>query len=664
MSVPAWTRRLLTLGILFAALPSLAAEWNGFTPGVSTGDDVLIALGDPSDVKRTDELLLYDYRANARLTGASRAVFQISRRNGKLFRIEVTPSIELTRAAIERVYGPSCTSSAGQQPCYETTKQNGETQLYFRSLGVQIGFDEPKNRATTVSYVSVSREGDSSAWAGDPSGALERRARESASGSTSEKAELGDLGPVTVGEGNTGEESTSVNGVPDFDLPGRADVEEGPPTKVAPVQGGGEDTSSAVGFLSAGGDRGLGGVFTLGGVYFQRVESTAYTKDLSGVERTLETMQFDVSPPAEVDGILNITPPGGTMRGYLLGRLLFDPFVEPPDNPLQAILDQLWLRWEAADWLYLTVGRQHMKWGQGSIFRPTDFLRKVNPTPLEKYDLRPGIDMFRVQIPVKPINQTLYGLAFVDTFGEGENRLRKGAAFRVEQAFTAGEFAASAVFVDQRKPRYGFDINFGLGPFDVYGEVAMLHDPDSQRWARQSDGSFAPVTYKPPQPSWWTFDSIGFPAFRASGGALTRLRAFDVFEVWLRAEGMYNQLGYDDHSTLTWINYTGDYEPLYFSKYYGLFQMNVTKRSSYEPQVSVAALANLVDRSGIVRFDFGFYPMLSSQLGAFLEIPFGRRGGELRFVPDPSVSIDPDVLTLDTSAIRLFRFGISGRLQF
>src|SRR5208282_337810 len=135
--------------------------------------------------------------------------------------------------------------------------------------------------------------------------------------------------------------------------------------------------------------------------------------------------QAALSMPLQVDTFLDARP-NDRLRGYVDGRLVYDPTRDaygnttsgPSYNLLSAgssspeggasgttatagnpsvLLDQAWFKFDADQKVFFTVGKQHVKWGTGHIWNPTDFLTTQTYNPLQPYDLRLGNNMFKVQ---------------------------------------------------------------------------------------------------------------------------------------------------------------------------------------------------------------------------------------------------------------------------
>ena len=369
---------------------------------------------------------------------------------------------------------------------------------------------------------------------------------------------------------------------------------------------------------------------SFGGAYLQQASISALHDG--------QDFSFGYSPPGLVDLFLNATPTEH-VRGYLLLRLGFDPSAES-EELLQLMVDQLSLRFDLDHQVFFTLGRQQVIWGPGMIWTPTDFLRPPNLTPLEAFDLRTGTDMFRVQVPLSGIRTNVTAAAFMVRTAEvpeAEEETRFGAAFRVEVELPRGELGASAVFLQQRRPRYGLDLAIGLGDVDFYSAIAMQRDTERRLW-RRTEAGFEPR-------------ALSSPAFQVMAGATTQWRLWDVYQLGLRLEGFWNELGYVDSEELTWLVANGDHEPLRSGRLYGVTQLSLTRRSAHEPTLQVSIMGNILQRSFFTRVEASTVVVMAFRLGVFFEAPIGPAGSEFRF-------------QTDSGAISAARLGAYGRVQF
>ncbi|MFP2930949.1 hypothetical protein ACLESO_38270 [Pyxidicoccus sp. 3LG] len=371
----------------------------------------------------------------------------------------------------------------------------------------------------------------------------------------------------------------------------------------------------------------------LGGLFFQRAEVT-------GVRAQRKT-SFEPSFPALADVYLDAQP-SARVRGFILGRLVFDP-LQPEGGGPDTTLGQLWLKFDILRLLYVTAGRQEVRWGSSVVWSPTDFLQAPNPDPLNNLDLRTGVDMVELALPWEAMaaNLSLIGTAELEGAGTDARRMRYGGGVRAEMAVGPGEVIASAVFHQSRKPRYGLDVSAAAGPLDLNAEVAWVSDSSTRLWARDGDG--------------FVERELEGGEVLASAGISTQFELADRYRATVRLEGFYNPLGYDDRAFLPWLTSQGDFQPLFFGRYYAMGQFNIGRRGLAEMSLTLTTLANVRDSSYLSRLDFRAAPFdaRTITLQSFIEVPYGERGSEFRF---ERVSADPSV---PSSGLGVFRVGLS-----
>ncbi|QSQ17760.1 hypothetical protein JY572_17745 [Myxococcus landrumensis] len=378
---------------------------------------------------------------------------------------------------------------------------------------------------------------------------------------------------------------------------------------------------------------------TLRGFYFQRADVMVSRR---GADDASAARPYF---PGLVDVNLDFRPQD-SIRAYAVGRLVYDPLSPELSTP-RATLDRFWLYFGLFDQVFVMVGRQYIKWGSSRVWNTTDFMRAPNPDPLGVFDARQGVDMVKVNIPFESLRANLWMLA-TGTLEEapgGDGKLpdvRYGGAVRAEIALGTSELIATAAFLERRRPRYGLDYSLGIGILDFNAEVALVHDSETRLWRETPEG--------------FVERQVNGTQLQVSGGVAANFRLGDLHLAVARLEGFYNQLGDDNRRLLTWLQSMGDYRPLFLGRAYGLAQFSVTRRSVYEPSLTLTAMGNLGDPSFLGRLDFGFVRRNVSIAG-YVEAPFGPRGGEFRFRPDPTV-VDLPATDLD-----LLRVGMSLRLM-
>ncbi|WPB74611.1 hypothetical protein KYC5002_37080 [Archangium violaceum] len=586
-----------------------AQELRDTKPGVTTGQEVLRSFGRPTRRTPTPKGgLVLSYQKTAAPEGTRGALFTLDA-EGLLQRIDVIPKRPPTRASIEKTYGPECSEDTPpERPCYDIQRSARGFSLNYARLGLLVNFE--KKRVKSLTYVAPAPEPES-----EPESESEPLAAtaEPTSGAEADSGEIDlSLRPASIESSEPESESA----------PESAPTE---PRTLASAPTAAESAREAESLQRT--------TLAMGGRLLQQ----GY---VSGSRLGPDT-RMRPNLPALVDLYLDATP-GSTFRGFVVGRLVYDPLDQGMSGP-QVILDQLWLRFDVANRVFFTLGRQQIKWGSSRIWNPTDFLQRPNPQPLEAFDLRTGVDMLKVNIPFEPLSSNLSLFATADLNGPEGDRLRYGGAVRAEVAVGTSELAASAAFLQGRRPRFGLDWSMGAGQFDLNAELAVMQDTTVGLWQRTADG-FVPREF-------------GGPKVLASAGVNTQFRFADVYRLGVRLEGFYNSLGYEDRSYITWLISQDDYQPLFFGRYYAMGQLSFTRRSIYVPTLNFTTLANVLDRSFYGRVDFMVVPITELKVFAFVEAPFGQRGTEFRFQPDPAIA------PLPATGLSLFRVGFSVQMR-
>lgn len=642
-------------------------------------EELLESFGEPSQRSTQAEEVVLGYWSETAPPGTRGVQFRVSQRSGRLQRIDVFPETPPTRAMLDEEFGPACGSAkpkkadrkkpadkAGkkkQAACYVVKITSGNRfYFHYATLGLAIFFDQ--QQVQSLAYVPPSRakrplkkeapldeppvlpqeQEPTAAPPPEPTVAQ-------AAPPEPEPASLPEAKPTPAPTASSEPAPTPEPASFDMSMRRPTIIETEEPAQPAPATAkASPDTppdralgvwteeensnSSGSGSLLAEVNR-KNDFLDVGGFFYQRA-------DLTGTRLGGDT-QLQPRFPALVRLYLDARPME-RLRSFVVGRIVYDPLDVTLSSP-QPGLDQLWFNFDLGRLVFITVGRQQIKWGSSQIWNPTDFLQLPNPQPLEGIDLRTGVDMLKLNVPISPLGAHLTLIASADLNGPAEDRLRYGGAVRADVALgPTGEIGFTASFLQRRRPRYGLDLSMGVGPVDLNAEVALVRDTDVRLWEGTETG-FAERAF-------------GGPKLLASGGLSTQFRLADLYRVALRVEGFYNSLGYDDRAFLTLLQSTGDYRGLFFGRYYGMGQITFSRRSSFYPALIFTNVVNVIDRSVLSRVDFSLLVTPSARMFIFAEMPFGERGSEFLYQPDPSVVEDAAPVGLG-----LFRAGINIRLR-
>lgn len=372
------------------------------------------------------------------------------------------------------------------------------------------------------------------------------------------------------------------------------------------------------------------------------------------------------SAPTLVDGYFDARPTD-RLRGFVVGRLSYDPTLaaqtdaSAPANP-RVLLDQAWLRFDISRTVFLTVGKQHVKWGTGQIWNPTDFLSPQRRNPLAFVDLRTGVSMVKLHVPWEARGWNFYGIAVVDDLGtdagavtdasggptrpggsDPVNRLsRIGGALRAEVVLGPAELGASAVAQRGRKPRFGLDVSSGLGPIDVYGEVGLKKGTDRPLYRVPEGTTFQDIIERGIEVE--AYVPTGLTPQATAGANYTFGYGENDLAV-VGAEYFYNSTGYTSSLGYPYLISQNAFQPLYLGKHYGAAYLLLDRPGSLEyTSFSLFNITNFSDRSYISRLNMTHRALSYLIVEAYGAVHYGRKGGEFRLgfsVPDVVVNGQP-----------------------
>lgn len=182
--------------------------------------------------------------------------------------------------------------------------------------------------------------------------------------------------------------------------------------------------------------------------------------------------------------------PTGNSSGSPSASSYTNPYGNGSGNSdyLSIQLQELRLSTNLGHQIFLTIGRQKVKYGTAKFFNPTDFLNTQAYNFFLPSDERVGIDMIRAQVPMGTSNFYATGLP-----GNPTNGNPAGGYFREEVAYDgvdkfleSGEFSFSGYLPKGQPGRAGFDLSQGVGDLDFYFEGAL-----GQTTSGNLEGSFS-----------------------------------------------------------------------------------------------------------------------------------------------------------------------------
>ncbi len=369
-----------------------------------------------------------------------------------------------------------------------------------------------------------------------------------------------------------------------------------------------------------------------------------------------------LSDPSLLDVYLDARP-GDRVRAYALGRLTHTPsgggaslagFSGLPGAgttstgpTTRALLDQFWVNFDAGRAVFVTAGKQHVKWGTGRFWNPTDYLHPTRRDPLTRYDERSGVTMVKAHLPWEKRGWNLYGIALLEdvaggTQPDGSARTVSklgdvGVAGRAEVVLGGVELAADGVAQRGHRPRFGLDGSFPLGDFDLRFEVALRSGRDTPRWERvpgttRADDVFKQYRLKP-------LDGLT-PA--AVVGAEWSWKYSDQDTLTIGGEYAYDASGYDSAGIYPYLlvlpllpgspDRRAAFTPFYLARQYAGLYLHLPAPGSWnDTTVTLSALGSITDGSALVRVDHSVVIDTYLRLETFVAGHVGHQFGEFRF---------------------------------
>jgi hypothetical protein len=393
----------------------------------------------------------------------------------------------------------------------------------------------------------------------------------------------------------------------------------------------------------------------IGGQLYLRMQSTASGGQAPGA--------WSLDAPSLLDLYLDARP-NPRVRAFILGRMSYDPTLLPnslvPATGQSAsngaftsatsptgfstfsntrgpatLLDQMWIRFDILDHVFVTAGKQHVHWGTGRFWQPTDYLHQEKRNPLDVFDARPGTTMLKLNIPWEAKGWNFYGFLIAEDPNAATATINQlASAFRAEVVLGGVELGADTYLRPGQKPRYGFDLSTGIYDFDVYADVAVrpgddfLHEFPAQ--GTMPEGLYPFTGYET----------------QAVGG-INYSRKYNDNDAWtVGVEYFYNHPGYDNASAyptlLGTAFFKGDpsaFPFFYVGRQYGAVYLTLPAPYSWNyTTFTLSTLGNLSDESFITRLDYSVTILTHLSVEAFAGVHYGHLGGEFRFQLPPSLA--------------------------
>lgn len=309
------------------------------------------------------------------------------------------------------------------------------------------------------------------------------------------------------------------------------------------------------------------------------------------------------------------------LRVYARGRLVYNPLADVPSttaipgfsnsqastDEVHGVLSQMWIKFDLFQRVFVTAGRQFVRWGASRFWNPVDVLNTSKYNPLLFFDDRVGPTMIKFHLPIESKGWNFYALALTENAVKTE---QIGLAGRAELVFGPVELGLTGMARKGVDPKAGLDISAGVGDFDLTGELSTwFPDGADPKWYASMGGSW----------SW---------AYR------------DDDSLTLGVEYFHNPQGSD---AATVVQSTMDavtsgktpppLVPLYTGKdYVGALAAVVSPGRFNDAAITALALTNLTDKSGTAQLSLSNRFLTDLTVETYVGVSWGT--GEFRgYVP-------------------------------
>lgn len=348
---------------------------------------------------------------------------------------------------------------------------------------------------------------------------------------------------------------------------------------------------------------------------------------LSGTQLQ-ESRAPTLTSPNLVDLYLD-TRPSDRLRGFVRGRLTYNPMTTsllpglvPEGDEVVTTLDQLWVSFDVASRLYVTVGKQSVRWGASRLWNPVDVVNPTRRDPLALFDERTGVPMVKMHLPLESVGIQVTGLVLMNDVSRADDL---GLALRVESVFSTVQLGISGTWRDGGDPLVGLDVSAGVWDFDVTGEAAV-------RFGEAYHGG-----------GWGELDG-NEAVFQGSLGIEYAWKYNAEDYLGLGVEYFHNPDGLDEKAQYLPAMMGGTASFFYMARHYAAFLLLLPSPGSWDSTSFVLSnVGNLSDRSFLSRLDVSTRVLTWMTLQIYTAVHYGTRGGEFRFGLDP---VPPEIQAL------------------
>lgn len=346
---------------------------------------------------------------------------------------------------------------------------------------------------------------------------------------------------------------------------------------------------------------------------------------------------FALASPSFLNMFADVRPVE-RLRGFVQARLRYDftiapdavdPFTGEARRKLEVLLDQYWVKLDILETVFVTAGKEPVRWGISRIWQPSDFLNPLRRDPIALFDQRLGIAIVKVHLPIESLGWNFYAIANLE---EADELQKIGGAFRAELVFWTAELTVSASFRKDSPVRLGADLSFGAWLFDFRAEVGIAHRVRTPFY--RGDPSFDDgVTIEDLQ-AVEKYDRRDAWIPQVVAGVEIAIPYTEQDNLIVAAEYFFNDFGVSNPELYPFMAIDRQFVPFYVGRHYAALILLLFGPGSWDDtSFTLYGIGNLSDRSFLARLQYtvSFFNYLT--VNAYGNVHFGEKG-ELRLGVD------------------------------
>jgi len=231
-----------------------------------------------------------------------------------------------------------------------------------------------------------------------------------------------------------------------------------------------------------------------------------YTRGGAGYSEGIKISDLSLSNSTLMDTYID-SRPNDRLRAFVRGRVFYNPLADMPTvtgnlagptmnafgsstctGEVCPSLVEAWTKFDLARRVFVTLGKQPVRWGATRIWNPVDVVNTQRRNALALFDERAGVPMLKLHAPFDGfLRSNLYGIVLIDNAVMLD---KLGFAGRYEFLLGPAEIGLSALARPGSDPKVGIDASSSVLDLDVAAECGVILAHNDPRWQASANVSY------------------------------------------------------------------------------------------------------------------------------------------------------------------------------